>query len=206
LLSFSKKLNTHDLINGRKKMKIHGKLKCVVYTMAVTFLSSVPPAKAVTDMVNGSNCSAANLNQAFELQWNQARVINPITNTADRFVVCNISTGVTYFEDTNSFVTPANGGVVAWFDAGVTRSVDCIYRQVGFGQAGNASANSSAESISPPPSTPGTQGSFVGWSASRDGMTLIGESDTLTTVCKLPPGTGIQSINVFTQVPNPPSM
>ena len=175
-------------------------LACFVISTAIFLNGTV--AHAAADTVNGSNCFAANLAQASELQWNQARVLNPSDNLFSRFVVCNISTGQQFIRDGASLqlTTVESGSVSAFFsdDSDPGAEVNCVIRQISSSQTSNAGVDQVAVDIEAPTSLPGTaSGSF----SAIDGIdVLLGSSVTFT--CRLDPGTGIQHIQVNHTLPS----
>jgi len=154
------------------------------------------------DVINGNACVAANLNQAFELQWNQARVLNPVTNTNTRFVTCSLTTGPKFL-DPNSFAISIveSGGVEAFFDADAAADAEaaCIFREVNSGSTGNAGADTAVVTIENGDAAAANtvRGSF----AAADGLSftiLVGfgspsTTRTYTVTCALDPGVGINA-------------
>jgi hypothetical protein len=177
-------------------MKIYKILSSAAFVAVLSFTSLQASA---LDSVNGSNCKAANLNQAFELAWNQARVINPSSNTVNRFVVCNISIGVQAIEDGRAgadallFTAVEAGAVTGWFDTGVTDSISCIVREISASQSGNAGVDQVTLTIAPADTLPGTRS--VPWVADDGIDVALLSGSSLTATCQLPPGTGIQYLN-----------
>ena len=154
------------------------------------------PAIAAGDIINGSSCVAANLAQAEELAWNQARVINPSDNPNDRFVVCNIATGPKIVE-TTSFTQANSGRVGTWFaeDADPSAEVSCAIREIGEDQTGNSGLDSVTVDISAPATLPGTAaGTFSSSNNIAASIVFIGTNNfrSITFTCRLAPGTGIQ--------------
>jgi len=148
-----------------------------------------------SDRQNGNACVAANLNQAFELQWNQARVLNPGSNPNTRFVTCAITTGSQFMDHTDGlqFSSVESGSVVAVFmsDSAPGAEVSCVFRELSSTSTGNAGSSTAVINITADDPLPDTNsGSFL---AAAGIAITIGSSLTLT--CSLPPGTGINTYN-----------
>ncbi|WP_147250964.1 hypothetical protein [Arenicella xantha] len=156
------------------------------------------------DVINGNACVAANLNQAFELQWNQARVLNPATNPNTRFVTCTISTGPKYMDmDPSLQITSVeSGGVEAYFHADASGSAEaaCIFREMSSGSTGNAGADTSVVTVvnGDAAAANTARGSFSSGAGLSFGINIgIGGSAsttrTYTMTCALDPGVGINA-------------
>jgi len=181
----------------------------VLVFASVGFVST--PAKAY-DVINGNACIAANLTQALELQWNQARVLNPATNPNSRFVTCTISTGTQYIDTTPLNVTTVeSGGVEAYFDADAAGDAEaaCIFREMNSGFTGNAGQDTAIVTIENGDAA--AANTVRGTFEEADGLTfglilgLFGNpttTRTYTLTCELDPGVGI---NAYWAVHTPPA-
>ena len=173
----------------------------VTIGLGVVLQSNV--ANAAGDITNGSSCFAANLAQATELSWNQARVLNPADNPNTRFVVCNITTGPKIASTGPTVLTLANSGSVGAFfdeDADPSEPVSCVIREIGNAQTGNAGLDQIIVDINPPADLPGTA---TGGFGADDGIGAfinifsVNSVRSITFTCALPPGTGIQQLLVL---------
>lgn len=170
--------------------------------VALLFVSASATA---SETANGNVCMAANLNQAFELKWDHARVENPATNPYSRFVTCSMGAGpqwITVGGSTTAAVVET-GGLTAYFsaDAAATAEVSCIFREMSVSATDTVPADSKVAVITADDPLPDTaSASFV----KADGVN-IGLGSTLTVTCKLDPGTGINGFGVGKTLPTPPS-
>jgi len=170
------------------------KLPFTFKVMVITAVMSFSNASYAVDTINGNACIAANLAQAQELMWDQARVLNPATNPNSRFVTCTLTSGNQYLRNDMSalgITTVESGTLVAFFsaDSAPGAEASCIFREM----AGTATTSAGADTVvavitadDPLPDTNG--GSF----AVADGID-IGVATSLTVTCLLDPGVGINA-------------
>lgn len=171
-------------------------------TLAV--LLFVSPATMAAEVANGNVCMAANLNQAFELKWDHARVENPATNTNSRFVTCSMGAGPQWLRPESGaaglgFTAIESGGITAYFsaDAAADAEVSCVFREMAVNATDTVASSSKAVTITADGPLPDTaSGTF----AAADGVNITLTS-SLTVTCKLDPGTGINSIGISKTVP-----
>lgn len=167
---------------------------------SVLFALLFSSSSMASDSINGNACMAANLNQAFELKWDHARIENPASNPNSRFVTCAVSTGPEFVDfDPLQAAFAQAGQVVAYFsaDADPSAEVSCIFRQMSSTGTTTVATTSKAVTISSEDDFPVVKSAtFV----KEDGFN-IGFGGTLTVTCKLDPGTGINEIMVNKIVP-----
>lgn len=178
----------------------------LLFSMASTLavLLFVSPSTMAAETANGNVCMAANLNQAFELKWDHARVENPATNPNSRFVTCSLGAGPQWMRDgansTSLQIAPVEaGGLTAYFsaDAAEGAEVSCVFREMSVSATDTVPADSKAVTITADGPLPDTAaGSFV----AADGVN-IALGSTLTITCKLDPGTGINGFGVNKTAP-----
>jgi len=149
------------------------------------------------DTVNGNACMAANLNQAFELRWDHARIENPASNPLSRFVTCTLGTGPQWIEsppDAIKLATANNGFVDVYFseDAAADAEVSCIFREMSNIATTVVATDMVMETITADDSLPDTNNASF---EVADGID-IGLVASLTVTCRLDPGTGINAITV----------
>ncbi len=166
-----------------------------------------------TDTINGNACIAANLNQAFELQWNHAWVVNPASNSSSRFVTCSMTAGQKWLGAAGSFKLSSadSGGISTIWLAGASpaSTVSCIFREIGEDNTTPAAIDSKSVTIVAPASIPGTRSAtFVsgdGLNFGSQALALSNQLRSFTVTCNLAPGTGINTIWMnSTPPPSPP--
>jgi hypothetical protein len=141
----------------------------------------------------GTQCSAYNNNQANALERSHVRLLNPATNTQSLWVICALDKNATEVQSSTGLI----GAVLAYFGPGVTANIDCVWREFayptihvpgGTPDAGNT-INADAFTITAPVTTPG-----VAYSNYSPTAFSISSDNYYTIACKLPPGTGINSV------------
>lgn len=180
------------------------KLLLSAISASAVLLSVSPSAMAAAEVANGNVCMAANLNQAFELKWDHARVENPATNPFSRFVTCSMGAGSQWLRNdgaaTGVNVSAVDSGrVTAYFsaDAADDAEVSCVFREMAASATGTVPADSKVVTMTAPASLPGTANGLF---ADEDGVNITTTS-SLTVTCKLDPGTGINSFGVSKALP-----
>lgn len=160
---------------------------------AVVFVAT--SAMAAHRNNNGATCRAANLQQAFELGWDHARVYNP--GSRDLWVICPLpysldadwQSGTGSIFPLDDYWRDNSINIYAWFGASAApgAQVTCIVREMATSTTDTAAANAISQVIAQ------SGGGLpevvdVGFDATSFGP------GTLTATCKLPPGTGINAV------------
>lgn len=175
-------------------MKILNFKLSLVFSVLVTLFISVP--SIASDSVNGNACMAANLNQAFDLKWDHARVENPASNTLTRFVTCTATSGPDIFNDSFQASVANSGAVTAYFSEGAATDaeVSCVFREM----AANSTTVVATDMkiVTMTPAEEDTLPTTKLATFTEDDSIFVGLGSTLTVTCALPPGTGINQITV----------
>lgn len=162
-------------------------------SLAVVFVAT--SAMAAHRNNNGATCRAANLNQAFELGWDHARVYNP--GTRDLWVICPLpysldadwQSGSASIFPLDDYYRDNTINVYAWFGASAAPAaqVTCIVREMATSTTDTAAANAVSQVIA-------QSGGGVPEVVSQTFDATSFGPGTLTATCKLPPGTGINAV------------
>lgn len=154
----------------------------------------------------GVMCSAYNNAQANALERSHVRLLNPSENYRGIYVVCGIPRHTEQASSigTNGTIDPPYGWINLYFSSGVSSSASCVFREfdrdtvhVPGGTADSANTlNVKTITIAPPGVLPNHSETYFQL-ANDGGASHLAMFYTLT--CALPPGVGIQMINLEEQ-------
>lgn len=162
--------------------------------------ATAAPARAATWVaVPGVSCQAYNNSMADALERSHVRLFNPGTSGSDIWVVCDIPRTMANF---TLAATPPSGWVEAFFDAtsAVGAAISCGVREYNWSTTAIPGApgdvlNAYALTLTRPPSVPSVAAAAYQFTVDYDAST----EHFFTVTCKLPPGTGINTISMYQQ-------
>jgi hypothetical protein len=186
----------------------HRLRKISQYLLVVTLAALVGPtvapvwSGATFHNIPGAACAAFNTSQADMLERSHVRIYNPPKNSQSLWVVCPI---VRVAEDVFATTNPVSGAIRVYFDAlsAPTADVNCVIREFRAntthvpGGAATLILNSVAVNIARPQQVPQVPDAPFGtWQFNYNHNFSF---TYWTVVCKLAPGTGINTIDVGQQ-------
>ena len=170
-------------------------LRSLIVIFSVACASAGNAAPNASSHTPGAACHAANLNQALQgLNWNQFRIYN--TSTRPLFVACPVVRGISAADsDDDDNIVDFGGQIAVWYDNGATQEVTCVWREMPSTAAINSEQIAFVGTAPIPVTLPG-----VGFIFLDLGSMFQHETSPVsyqTVVCKLPPNTGINTMEIF---------
>lgn len=186
-----------SLIHRQRRVSVH----ILTIALFVLLTAFVAPAWSGQTYHNipGTACAAYNNYQANALQRSHVRLYNPPTNPQSLWVICPIER---VLEDIESTPLLVGGYVNAYFSLQSSPSAEvlCIIRDFDNGtihEPGGVMSgvvNNETIILERPATVP--EVSSTPWQFTSD---YTSEANYWTVTCKLPPGTGINSVDVYQQ-------
>jgi len=173
-------------------------------SVTASFVAPVNPASGVTYSYTGTDCGAFINAQADKLERQQARIYNPVSNPRSLWVICPLAAPIAAGGSHSGAVPGAwsfiDGRVSVFWNTGAADGsrVDCAIRQYGFdnthlpgvSQAGVLSVTTLASMYFAAAGPPYVEGVDFALPSPQGGFNYM------TASCLLPPGAGINGIEV----------